>query len=176
MIDLNQYFLDKRIIFIDNHIDDYMANNICKQLYYLDLKNNNPIKIYINSGGGSVTAGLAIYDTIKSMDSEIITIATGMAASMAAFLLSCGDERYSTKNCTLMWHQPSSTTITCERQTVSQILIEAEHAKHTKDLMIDILAYHLNKPHKFIDKLFSKDTFLTPKQAIAINAIDGIIK
>lgn len=175
-LDLDNYFFEKRVIWLDTRVDDYSASRIVKQLLYLDDKSSEDIIMIINSGGGSVTAGLFIYDTMQSINSDVSTIVSGMAFSMAAFLATCGTygKRFATPSSSFMFHQPHDGSPR-ERQTVDEILTEAEHARQTKELMIDILSKHMNQPYSFVNKLFAKDTFLCPNKAVDIGAIDEVI-
>lgn len=176
MTELDCDLFKKRIIFLDDHLDNALGNKIVKQLCYLANENSDEdITLYINSSGGSVTAGMAIYDAMQRSKCDIKTIATGMAASMAGFLLCCGTKgkRYATPTTDILIHQPHS-RLYYKQLTVSEIEIESKHATQTKKQMIKILAYHTNNSLDFIEYIFSKDTFMTPKQAIRYSLIDEI--
>lgn len=172
--DLPSCLLKERIILIDDEIAPGMATSIVSQLLYLDAEDNTkPITIYINSPGGSISDGLAIYDVMNKIKSPIITICLGMAASMAAFLLSSGShgKRYCMPNSTVMIHQPLGGT----KGQATEILIAAERIKYLRNKMYEIMAKNTGKTVKSIAEACERDNYLTPEQAKKFGLIDEII-
>ena len=166
--------LEDRIIFIGDEIDNKSANIIIGELLYLDSINNEDIYIYINSPGGSISAGLAIYDTMNYVKSNVSTICIGMAASMGAFLLSSGTKgmRYALPNSEIMIHQPLGGA---EGQA-TEIKIAAEHILKVKDKLNKILSSNTNQDIKKIELDTERDNFMTSEEALEYGLIDKIIK
>lgn len=172
--DLPSCLLKERIILMDDEIAPGMATSIVSQLLYLDAEDNTkPITIYINSPGGSISDGLAIYDVMNKIKSPIITICLGMAASMAAFLLSSGShgKRYCMPNSTVMIHQPLGGT----KGQATEILIAAERIKYLRNKMYEIMAKNTGKTVKSIAEACERDNYLTLEQAKKFGLIDEII-
>ena len=171
--DLYSRLLEDRIVFLTGEINDMTANIIISELLYLDSKNNDDIYLYINSPGGSVTSGLAIYDTMNYIKSDIKTIVIGMAASMAAFLLSSGtkNKRYALKNAEVMIHQPLGGM---EGQA-SDMKIACERILKTKNKLNQILASNTNQSLKKIVKDTDRDYYLDAKEALDYGLIDEIL-
>lgn len=171
--DLYSKLLEDRIIFIGDEITDHLANIIIGELLYLDSINNNEISIYINSPGGSVTAGLAIYDTMNFIKSDVCTICIGCAASMGAFLLSSGKKgkRYSLPNSEIMIHQPLGGA----SGQATEIKIAAEHILKIKEKLNKILALNTNQDIKTIEDDTERDNFMSAKAALDYGIIDEII-
>ena len=171
--DLYSRLLEDRIVFLTGEINDITANIIISELLYLDSKNNDDIYLYINSPGGSVTSGLAIYDTMNYIKSDIKTIVIGMAASMAAFLLSSGtkNKRYALKNAEVMIHQPLGGM---EGQA-SDMKIACERILKTKNKLNQILASNTNQSLKKIIKDTDRDYYLNAKEALDYGLIDEIL-
>ena len=172
--DLYSKLLEDRIIFIGDEIDNKSANIIIGELLYLDSINNEDIYIYINSPGGSISAGLAIYDTMNYVKSNVSTICIGMAASMGAFLLSSGTKgmRYALPNSEIMIHQPLGGA---EGQA-TEIKIAAEHILKVKDKLNKILSSNTNQDIKKIELDTERDNFMTSEEALEYGLIDKIIK
>ena len=170
--DLYSLLLTNRIIFITGEINDINANSIIAQLLYLDSQNNNDIYLYINSPGGSVTAGLGIYDTMNYIKSQVITIGLGMCASMGAFLLSCGNKRYALPNCEIMIHEPLGGA----RGQASDIKILSDRILKVKKKINSILAKNTKKSIKKIEKDTLKDNYMNALEAKEYGLIDDIIK
>ena len=170
--DLYSRILD-RIILLSGEIDDNLSNIVVAELLYLDSINHNDINIYINSNGGSITSGMAIYDTMNFIKSDVSTICVGMAASMAAFLLSSGKKgkRYSLKNAEVMIHQPLGGA----QGQATEIKIAAERILRIKDKMNKILARNTNKDVKEIEKDTERDYFMTSDEALSYGIIDKIL-
>lgn len=170
--DLYSRLLQDRIIFLTGEIDDTMSNIIISELLYLDNINHENIYIYINSPGGAITSGMGIYDTMKFIESKVITIGVGMCASMAAFLLSSGDERYSLPNAEVMIHQPLGGA----QGQATDIKIAAERIIKLKEKLNRILADNTNQPLEKIYEDTERDNFLSAKEAKEYGLIDDIIK
>lgn len=170
--DLYSRLLQDRIIFLTGEIDDTMSNIIISELLYLDNINHENIYIYINSPGGAITSGMGIYDTMKFIESKVITIGVGMCASMAAFLLSSGDERYVLPNAEVMIHQPLGGA----QGQATDIKIAAERIIKLKEKLNKILADNTNQPLEKIYEDTERDNFLSAKEAKEYGLIDDIIK
>lgn len=171
--DLYSRLLEDRIIFISDEITDSSANIIISELLYLDSLNHDDISIYINSPGGSVSAGMAIYDTMNFIKSEVITICIGLAASMGAFLLSSGTKgkRYSLPNSEIMIHQPLGGV----QGQATEIKIAAEHILKLKDKLNKLLAQNTNQQIKTIEQDTERDNFMSSDEALKYGIIDKIL-
>lgn len=172
--DIYSRLLNERIIFLGGPIDDHTANLIIAQLLYLDhTDSKKDIHLYINSPGGSVTAGLAIIDTMNFVKSDISTICVGIAASMGALILSSGKKgkRFSLPNSEVMIHQVMGGT---EGQA-SDIAINAKHILRTKDTLNKILANNTNKKVDQVEKDSDRDYWMTSDEAKKYGIIDEII-
>lgn len=171
--DIYSRLLKDRIIILNGEITDDLSNIIVAQLLYLDSENNNDISLYINSPGGSITAGMAIYDTINFIKSDVSTICLGMCASMAAFLLSSGTKgkRYSLPNGEIMIHQPLGGA----QGQATEIKIAAERILKLKEKLNKILAQNTNQPLNKIEQDTERDYFLDAKEALNYGLIDKII-
>lgn len=171
--DLYSRLLKDRIIFLSDEINDSRANIVVSELLYLDSLNHDDISLYINSPGGSVTSGMAIFDTMNYIKSDVKTICIGMAASMAAVLLCCGTKgkRYSLPNSEIMIHQPLGGA---EGQA-SDIKIAAERIIKLKDKINYILAKRTNKKISEIRKDTERDHFLSAIEAKKYGIIDEVI-
>ena len=171
--DIYSRLLKDRIIILCGEIDDINSNTIVAQLLYLDSINNNDISIYINSPGGSVTAGMAIYDTINFIKSDVSTICIGMAASMGAFLLSSGTKgkRYCLPNSEVMIHQPLGGA----QGQATEIKIAAERILKLKDKLNKMLAKNTGKDLKTIENDTERDYFLSAEEALDYGLIDKIL-
>ena len=172
--DIYSRLLKDRIIIINGEINNDVANSVIAQLLFLDSQNNDDISIYINSPGGSVTDGMAIYDTMNFVKSNVSTIGLGICASMAAFLLSSGTvgKRYLLPNSEVMIHQPLGGV----SGQASEIKIAAEHILKTKDKLNNILAKNTNKPLNIIERDTDRDNFMTSKEALEYGIVDKIIE
>lgn len=171
--DIYSRLLKDRIILINGEIDDNSSNCIVAQLLYLDSINNDDISIYINSPGGVVTAGMAIYDTMNFIKSDVSTICIGMAASMAAFLLSSGTKgkRYCLPNSEVMIHQPLGGV----QGQATEIKIAAERILKLKEKLNKILAKNTGKNIKEIEKDTERDYFLSAYDAVNYGLIDKVL-
>ena len=171
--DLYSRLLTDRIVFITGEITNETSNIVISELLYLDSLNHNDIALYINSPGGVITSGMAIYDTMNFIKSDVVTIGIGMCASMAAFLLSSGKKgkRYLLPNSEVMIHQPLGGT---EGQA-TEIKIAAEHILKIKTKMNDILAKNTGKNIKEVELDTERDHFLDANEAKEYGLIDKIL-
>jgi ATP-dependent Clp protease protease subunit len=172
--DIYSRLLNDRIIFLGGPIDDHVANLVIAQLLYLDnADSKKDIHLYINSPGGSVTAGLAIIDTMNFIKSDVSTICVGIAASMGALILSSGQKgkRFSLTNSEVMIHQVMGGT---EGQA-SDIAINAKHILRTKDTLNKILAQNTNKKMDQVEKDSDRDYWMTSDEAKKYGIVDEII-
>ena len=171
--DIFSRLLKDRIIILSDEINDNLANSVVAELLYLDSINHNDISLYINSPGGSITSGMAIYDTMNFIKSDVTTICIGMAASMAAFLLSCGKKgkRYSLPNSEIMIHQPLGGF---EGQA-TEIKIAAERILNLKNKLNIILSKNTGQSLSKIEHDTERDHFLEPNEALEYGLIDKII-
>lgn len=172
--DIYSRLLKDRIIILSGEITDTSANTIVAQLLYLDSLNQNDINLYINSPGGSVTAGMAIYDTMNFVKSNVSTICIGMAASMAAFLLSSGEKgkRYALPNSEIMIHQPLGGV---EGQA-TEIKIAAERILKMKEKLNRMLSKNTGKDLSVIEQDTERDYFLEAEEAVKYGLVDEILK
>ena len=172
--DIFSKLLKDRIILLSGEIDDNSANSVIAQILYLDSLNNDDINIYINSPGGSVTAGMAIYDTMNFVKSDVSTICLGMAASMGAFLLSSGTKgkRFALPNSEIMIHQPLGGV----QGQATEIKIVAEQILKTKNKLNKILAKNTGQNIKKIENDTDRDHFLDATEALEYGIIDKVIK
>ncbi|MBR2384011.1 MAG: ATP-dependent Clp endopeptidase proteolytic subunit ClpP [Clostridia bacterium] len=171
--DIYSKLLEERIVFITGEINDALANTVVAQLLYLEAKApQKDITIYINSPGGSVSAGLAIYDTMNYISCDVVTICIGMAASMGAFLLSSGTKgkRYSLPSSEIMIHQPLGGA----QGQASDIKIQAEHILKTKKKLNTILASNTGRSFEEIEKATDRDNYLSADEALVYGLIDKI--
>ena len=172
--DIYSRLLKDRIIILSGEITDTSANTVVAELLYLDSINQNDISLYINSPGGSVTAGMAIYDTMNFVKSDVSTICIGLAASMAAFLLSSGQKgkRYVLPNSEVMIHQPLGGV---EGQA-TEIKIAAERILKMKEKLNKMLAKNTGKDLKIIENDTERDYFLNALEAVNYGLVDEILK
>ena len=172
--DIYSRLLKNRIILLSGEINDDTANVIIAQLLYLDSLNNNDIELYINSPGGSITAGMAIYDTMNFIKSDVSTTCVGMVASMAAFLLSCGKKgkRYCLPNSEVMIHQPLGGV----QGQATEIDIVAKRIINLRKKLNTILSHNTNKTLKQIEKDTDRDYYMSAEEALNYGIIDRIIK
>ena len=171
--DIFSRLLKDRIILLSGEIDDNSANSVIAQILYLDSLNNDDINIYINSPGGSVTAGMAIYDTMNFVKSDVSTICLGMAASMGALLLSSGKKgkRYALPNSEIMIHQPLGGA----KGQATEIKIAAEQILKTKEKLNKILSENTGQDLKKVEQDTERDHFLDANEALDYGLIDKII-
>lgn len=171
--DLYSRLLEDRIIFLSGEIDDAVANTVVAQLIYLEAKDpSKDISLYINSPGGSVSAGLAIYDTMNYVKCDVSTICIGMAASMGAFLLSSGTKgkRYALPNSEIMIHQ----VLGGASGQASDVEIHTKHLIETKQKLNGILAENTGKPYEVVERDTDRDNFLSAEQALEYGIVDQV--
>ena len=172
--DIYSRLLKDRIVFLGGEIDDDTANLVVAQLLFLEMENpDSDISLYINSPGGSVTAGMAIYDTMQYIKCDVSTICVGMAASMGAFLLSCGakGKRIALPNAEVMIHQPSAGT----QGKVTDMEIDVEHFLKIKQRINKILADNTGKTPEQIKSDSERDNWMTAEEAKEYGLIDKVI-
>lgn len=172
--DIYSRLLNDRIVFVGEEIDDHLANVIVAELLFLDAQDSKKdINMYINSPGGSVTAGLAIYDTMNYIKADVSTIGLGLSASMGALLLSSGakGKRYALPNAEIMIHQPLGGA----QGQASDVRIQADWMMKTKARLNSILAANTGKRLSVIEKDTDRDNFMSAEDAKAYGLIDEII-
>ncbi len=172
--DIYSRLLKERIIFLDGEVNDASASVIVAQLLFLEAEDpNKDIHLYINSPGGSVTAGMEIYDTMNYIKCDVSTICIGMAASMGAFLVSSGakGKRYALPNAEVMIHQPSGGA----QGQATEIKIAAEHILRTRSKLNNILAANTNQPLDVIERDTERDYYMTAEEAAAYGLVDTVI-
>jgi len=173
--DIYSRLLKERIIFLTGPVDDMVSSLICAQLLYLESENpSKDISFYINSPGGTVTAGLAIYDTIKYVRPDISTVCFGQAASMGSLLLAAGSKgkRFGLPHSRIMIHQPSGGF----QGQAADIDIQAREILSLRARLNEIYAEHTGQPLKVIEKRMDRDSFLSPKEAMEFGLIDEVIE
>ncbi|MDD6347460.1 MAG: ATP-dependent Clp endopeptidase proteolytic subunit ClpP [Lachnospiraceae bacterium] len=173
--DIYSRLLKDRIIFLGDEVTDAAASVIVAQLLFLESEDpNKDIYLYINSPGGSVTAGMAIYDTMQYIKCDVCTICIGMAASMGAFLLAGGakGKRQALPNAEIMIHQPSGGT----QGQASEILIAAEHILKTRKKLNQYLADNTGQPLEKVEKDTDRDNWMSAEEAVAYGLIDSVVE
>jgi ATP-dependent Clp protease protease subunit len=171
--DVFNRLLKNRVIMLGTDVNDDMANQICAQLLYLEGEDAaNDIWLYINSPGGSVTAGMAIYDTMQFISCDVATVCMGMAASMGQFLLTAGaaGKRYTLPNARIMMHQPLAGL----RGQATDIAIQAEQLAYTKRRMAELTAHHSGQTLEQIQKDSERDRWFTAEQAKTYGLVDSV--
>jgi len=172
--DIYSRLLNDRIVFLSEEVNDVTASLVVAQLLYLEAQDpDKDISFYINSPGGSITAGMAIYDTMQLIKCDVSTICVGMAASMGAFLLAAGKKgkRYALPNSEIMIHQPLGGT----RGQASDIKIHADWIIRTKQKLNKILSDITGKPIEVIEKDTDRDNFLSAEEAVAYGLVDKVL-
>jgi ATP-dependent Clp protease protease subunit len=171
---LSERLLDARIVVVGGQIDDALANFVCSQLLVLDARDpGRDISLYINSPGGSVDAGFAIYDTMQSLDSDVVTVAMGLAASMGQFLLVAGTpgKRFALRHSQILMHQPLGQM----SGVASDILVHADHVAYLRRLMAERIAFHTGQTEERIVADFDRDRWFTATEAVAYGMIDAVL-
>ncbi|HTW20865.1 MAG TPA: ATP-dependent Clp protease proteolytic subunit [Mycobacteriales bacterium] len=166
--------LRERIVFLGSQVDDPIANQICAQLLLLSAEDaERDIFLYINSPGGSVSAGMAIYDTMQFITNDVATVAVGLAASMGQFLLCAGanGKRYATPHARIMMHQPSGGI----GGTASDIAIQAEQMLYTKKVMQERIAFHTGQTIEQIERDSDRDRWFTADEAKDYGFVDQVV-
>ena len=173
--DIYSRLLNDRIIFLADEVNDVTASLVVAQMLYLEVEDpDKDIALYVNSPGGSVTAGMAIYDTMNYIKCDVSTICIGMAASMGAFLLSSGakGKRFALPNSEIMIHQPLGGM----QGQATDIKIHADHILRTRDTLNSILAKNTGKPIDVIAKDTDRDNFMSAEEAMNCGLIDKVIE
>ncbi|ARP50306.1 MULTISPECIES: ATP-dependent Clp protease proteolytic subunit [Caproicibacterium] len=173
--DIFSRLLNDRIIMLNEEVTDATASLVVAQLLFLEGEDpSKDISLYINSPGGSVTAGMAIYDTMQYVKCDVSTICLGLAASMGSFLLSAGTKgkRYSLPNTDILIHQPSAGM---QQSQVSDIMIHANYLESKKKLLNQLLAKNTGQPLEVIERDTDRDNFMTPEEACEYGLIDKVI-
>ena len=173
--DIYSRLLNDRIIFLGEEVTDLTASLVVAQLLFLEAEDpGKDIQLYINSPGGSVSAGMAIYDTMQYIKCDVSTICLGMAASMGAFLLAGGakGKRYALPNSTIMIHQPSGGA----QGQATEISIAAEHILKTKRKLNELLAQNTGQPIETVERDTERDNYMTSEEAKAYGIIDGVVE
>ncbi len=171
--DLYSRLLEDRIVFLSGEIDDALANTVVAQLIYLEGRDpGKDISLYINSPGGSVSAGMAIYDTMNYIKCDVSTICIGLAASMGAFLLAAGQKgkRYALPNSEIMIHQPLGGA----QGQASDIKIQADHILKIKEKMTRILSENTGRRYEDVARDTDRDNYLTAEEAMQYGLIDRV--
>ena len=172
--DIYSRLLKDRIIFLGGEINDDVANTVVAQMLFLEMEDPDAdICLYINSPGGSVTAGMAIYDTMQYIKCDVSTICLGMAASMGAFLLAGGakGKRFALPHSTIMIHQPSGGA----QGQATEIQIVADHIAQTKRTLNELLAANTGQPIEVVERDTDRDNYMTAEEAKAYGLIDGVV-
>lgn len=172
--DIYSRLLKDRIVLLGTEVDDTVASLICAQLLFLESQDpEKEIYLYINSPGGSVTAGMAIYDTMQYISAPVSTLCMGMAASMGAFLLAAGTKgmRYALPHSTIMIHQP----LGGYRGQATDVEIHAKEMKRIKGMLNGILAENTGKNLKTVTAATERDNFMTPEEALEFGLIDKVL-
>ena len=172
--DIYSRLLKDRIIFLGEEVNDVSASLVVAELLFLEAEDpGKDIQLYINSPGGSVTAGMAIYDTMQYIKCDVSTICLGMAASMGAFLLAGGTKgkRFALPNSTIMIHQPSGGA----QGQATEIQIVADHIAKTKRTLNEILAANTGQPLEVVEKDTDRDNYMSEEEALAYGLIDGVV-
>jgi len=173
--DIYSRLLKERIIFIGGPVEDHLASLVVAQMLFLDSEDpGKPVTLYINSPGGSVTAGLAIYDTMQLINSEVRTFCVGLAASMGAVLLTAGSagKRYALPNCRILIHQPMSYGIGGQ---ATDIDIHAREILRTRARLNEIIAHHSHQPIERVEKDTDRDFWMSPEEARDYGLVDEVI-
>ncbi len=171
---IDQKMLEERKVFLWGMVDDDSAKHVIDRLLYLDMQNNEEIQLYINSPGGYVTSGFAIYDVLRSLKSPVSTICTGLAASMGSILLSAGEKgsRFIQPHARVMIHQPSGGA----RGQASNIEIQAREILKTKEIGAKILAENCGQTVDRIMKDFNRDYWMDADESVDYGIVDGVLK
>ncbi len=174
--DIFSRLLNDRVIILSEDVNDTTASLVVAQLLYLEAQDpDKDIQFYINSPGGSITAGMAIYDTMQYIKCDVATICVGMAASMGAFLLQAGakGKRMALPNSEIMIHQP---LVSGMQGQASDIKIHAEHMQQIKDRLNRIMSERTGQPLEVVEQATERDNFMTPEEALAFGLIDKVIE
>jgi ATP-dependent Clp protease protease subunit len=171
---LGSRLLHQRMVLIGTEIDDAVANRVTSQLLLLSAEDSGAeISLYINSPGGSISAGLAVYDTMRLLPNAVSTVAVGFAGSIGQFLLAAGTKgkRYALPHARIMMHQPTSEV----GGTTSDVVVQAENIRHLKDVMTRLQSEHTGQPVETVAADAERDRWFTAEQALAYGMIDKIV-
>ncbi|GAA3155135.1 ATP-dependent Clp protease proteolytic subunit [Planomonospora alba] len=172
---LHQRLLRQRIVVLGSEVDDEAANRICAELLLLSADDaERDIRLYINSPGGSISAGMAVYDVMQYVPNDVVTVAMGLAGSMGQFLLCAGapGKRYALPHARIIMHQPSGGV----GGTASDIAVQAEQMLHTKQLMRERIAFHTGQPLERIEQDWDRDRWFTAAEAKEYGFVDEIVR
>lgn len=172
--ELAHQLLNQRIVFLGREVDDELAQRVCAQLLVLSAQDPRAgISMFINSPGGSVTAGLAIYDTMQLIPNDVATVVTGFAASMGQLLLTAGaaGKRFALANARVMMHQPSAGI----GGTAADIAIQAESHEHAKATIRRIIVEHTGQPDATVERDSDRDRWFTAEQALEYGMVDRVV-
>jgi ATP-dependent Clp protease, protease subunit len=172
--DIYSRLLRERIVFVNGEVNDAMSALVCAQLLFLEAENpKKPIQLYINSPGGVVTSGLAMYDTMQFIKAPVHTLCMGTARSMGSFLLMAGEpgQRAALPNASLHVHQPLGGF----QGQASDVLIHAEEMRQTKHRLISLYASHCKRPYEEVERTLDRDHFMTAEQALEWGLVDRIL-
>ncbi|WP_394751150.1 ClpP family protease [Spongiimicrobium salis] len=171
---IDEKLLEERKVFLWGMVDDDSAKHVIDRLLYLDMLNNDEVQLIINSPGGYVTSGFAMYDTIKSLKSPVSTVCSGLAASMGSILLSVGEKgrRFIQPHAQVMIHQPSGGA----RGQASNIEIQAKEIIKTRELSARILAENCGQDFEKVMKDFDRDYWMSAEESVAYGIVDGILE
>ena len=172
--DIYSRLLQDRIVFLGEEVNDVSASIVVAQLLFLEAQDpKKDVQLYINSPGGSVTAGMAIYDTMQYIKCDVSTICLGMAASMGAFLLAGGakGKRFALPHSTIMIHQPSGGA----QGQATEIQIVADHIAKTKRTLNELLAQNTGQPLEVVERDTDRDNYMSAEEAKAYGLIDGVV-
>ncbi|CAI2530142.1 ATP-dependent Clp protease proteolytic subunit precursor [Serratia ficaria] len=173
--DIYSRLLRDRIVFLNGEVNDEIAEMLCAQLLFLEAENpERPINLYINSPGGAITSGFAIYDTMQYINAPVHTLCMGTARSMGSFLLMAGaaGHRMALPNASLHVHQPLGGF----QGQASDILIHAEEMKRTKHRVIDLYAEHCGRRYEEIERALDRDRFMTADEAVEWGLVDRVLR
>lgn len=173
--DIYSRLLRERIVFVNGAVDDGMAATVCAQMLFLESENpKKPITLYINSPGGLITSGLAIYDTMQYIRCPVGTLCMGLAASMGSFLLMAGEPglRVALPNASIMLHQPSGSF----RGQASDIERHAADIIRTRERLARLYSEHCSQPLEFVERTLDRDHFMTAQDALAWRLVDEVYK
>jgi len=173
---IDKVILEQRRVFLSDAVDQETANEVIKKLWYLDITSpGKPILFVINSPGGAIDSGFAIWDQVKMLSSPVYTLVTGLAASMGSLLMLCAEKgkRFATVHSRIMIHQPLISGVI--RGQATDLDIQAKEMIKTRDIIVDVYCDATGKDKKTIEKAIDRDNWMTPQEAIAFGLLDKVI-